>query len=491
MKAHIHNTLILLALALALPLAITGCGDKDDTSAPPEADTDTDTDADADTDTDTDTDMEDTGPEPPPDFGWVQGTVELQLRDQDEDGDLRLLAWEDSCFEQTWPYGGIMVAVWVADEETGEPRWLGSDTILYPSQDGGQNSYSIEFENPGSWEVHVAAFLDKWQDRIIGSSDPVAPTHEPVTLAGDGGINDDVNLVIDTPYWCGAASGESCPDCPPSWGDGAAVSWNNEAWVVTATCCAEFVDIAGTFELTTPYTGTGDDGIIAFMQEGTGDPGLSSTELRLEPTAHGATGAWDVSHCSNRGTFDLRGAWDSNGNTLWDFTDSWGVPVDAHGKIQDSVTIGEEDIAGLRVIAPTEGAAPAVTPEVQVSGEIRLDGGFDALLADHPGARLWVVAMREGFALDEHGVSLVEINDARGHQVWEPAELTAQDSLDFDLTLPGHGPVHLGAWMDLNGDDLVDGAAEPCGWWGGGDPHGMLEVDDSDLAGLVVEIQVP
>ncbi len=476
---HLLATLLTLLMGCPAPPG----GDEPDTFAPCVPD---------DSDLTQGADTADTGPEPPPTRATLRGIVDLQLRTQSEEGDLIFVAWKDSCFGEVWPYGSILVAAWVEDEATGETRWLDTDVIQDPSQDPSLNEYELVLEDPGSWEVHVAAFLDKWQDQVIGTPDPVAPRSAPVRLEPDDSIMVDVDLVVDTPYWCAYHEHGACPDCPPWWGDGAAVSWEGETWVLVGSgCCGDTVDLGGTLELTVPYNGTGQDGLISLLVQGQGEPFYVAANQPLTGTHHGAMGEWGFTHCAEIGTYDLRGAWDANGNGLWEFTDPWGKPADVHGTPYDTITVEKDDLLDLGVMVPVEDAAPAVVPEISVTGVLGLTSSFDQLLADHPEARLWIAAMRVGFELEGNELQVEDFDEARDHQRWEAEELAGAETLAFELTLAGHAPVHLGAWLDLEGDEVVGEKGEPATWWSGGSPHGLLDAGDEDREGLAIEIRYP
>jgi len=405
-------------------------------------------------------DDDDSGEEEPTGVhGTIEGTVNVQLFELDDNDDLVYLAWEDSCFGDVFPYGSIFVAAYSTDEETGVETYYTEDVIAAPSCDSSENTYSLAVDTDLVDEVNVYAVLDKWGDRIIGATDPLGIYGDPIAME-DGETVSDVNVEIVTQYWCGEGS---CPDCPPSWGDGSCWSWDGSAWVYICSGggSCDAMTLAGDLFVEVPYNGTGSDAATMLMLPGSGEPYYAQLDLGLTATADGAEGTWGYSLCQNSGTFDARGCWDSNGNLLYDPDDTWGQVVDAFGAPQGTVTIGTEDLLDQTMVIPIEGSEIEIVPFVRLSGDVSLnDGDFDDLLAEYPEATLYVTVLKY---MPSGDIAVDELEQAYDYLSWGPDDLAGQSSVSYSVMAPGNTTVYLWANVDLDADGTLNESEDPVG----------------------------
>ncbi len=398
--------------------------------------------------------------------GTIEGTVDVQLFELDENGDLAHLQWEDSCFGDTFPYGAIFVTAYTTDESTGQETYFTEDVIPGPSTDPSENTYSLSVDTDLVDEVLVYAVLDKWGDRLINSDDPRG-TYGSAVAISDGETVEGIDISIATQYWCGEGD---CPDCPPSWGNGSGWYWDGSGWAYgggggggggggSGRGC-EYMNLGGELLIEVPYNGSGSDVATYLMYAGSDIPYAAKLDHSVSAVGDGAQGSWGWTLCHDSGTYDVRGCWDSNGNLLYDPDDTWGVPVDSSGAADATVNIGTEDISRSLVI-PVEGAEIDIVPYVRLSGEVYMQSGdFDDLLAENPDAHVYVTLLKYMLNGDIDASELVYAYDYR---VFEPEELAGQSSLSYSLMAPGETTVYLWATADVDDDEVLNESEDPVG----------------------------
>ncbi len=466
----------------SLLLLIAGCCgpcciDKDTAldTADVEVDTDTDTDTDTATDTDADTDVVEGV------HGTINGNVTVTLFEYDEDGNIIYLAWGDTCFGDLFPYGDIFVTAYATDEETGAESYYADDTIVDPSVEGSQNTFSLPVDTDEQNEIYVYAVLDKWFNLVIEPGDPIGIYSQPLVLEG-GETTNDVNIEILTQYWCGFGDGSACPDCPPSWGSGSDYYWDGTGWVYTGSGgggCTDTITVGGALEINTPYNGTGSDVGTMLLYPGTEALWWLSTGLSVTGNDEGAEGQWGYSYCNGAGSYVARGVWDDNANGLYDPSDTWGQAVDDDGVAQNHITFGEED-DDVTMMIPVEGSGFDLVPFVRITGNIsRLDGTWDELVADNPDARIYVVANKYLESMQAYTSSF---EDAYDYDVFEPDDLVGATDLGYSLLVPANISMYLFAAGDLDNDGYIDGALE--GWACGGEDDCWVASGTSNQTGV-------
>jgi hypothetical protein len=441
----------------------------------------------------------DSGDTVPPGLdGTVQGTIEVTLFRLDEQGDVAVTAWEDSCFGDSFPYGDIIVTAYVTDEETGLETYYGDYTIHDPSVDPSENTYSIVLDTEEVDEIYLYAVLDKWDDRIISPSDPVGIHGDPVRVSG-GGVVDGIDIEILTDYWCGFDDGSgsgsgsgsgACPDCPPHWGDGGGWYWDGDGWVYLgpgwywdgegwvygdggsssgswghggvwggSDPCGGNVTVGGDLLITVPYNGTGTDVATILYWPGTEEPWSANLDIEVEGDSSGASGDWGHLYACNGGTFPARGVWDDNGNGLYDPTDTWGQPVDNNGIGLATISFGEEDELEQELQIPIEGADFGLVPFVRLSGELGYHTGrIDDLLEDNPDVTVYVAALKYATVGD---LDVTSFDDAYDFEAFRPEDLAGLETLPYTLLAPAEVVTYLWAGADLDNDGMLNEPGEP------------------------------
>ena len=393
--------------------------------------------------------------------GTISGTVAVVLYETDEDENLVLLEWADTCFGDVFPYGSIFVAAYTTDEETGVETYYAEDVIVAPQVDSSLNTYTLEVDTDVVDEVQVYAVLDKWSDAIIGSQDPVGIYADAIALS-EGEERGDVDIDIVTPYWCG---GCCCPDCPPNWGDGSCLYWDGTQWVSTCGGECDTLSIAGPVDVDAPWnTGTA---AAMLMEPTTGNPYYTHTGIGLTGRdcdgegCEGADGDYAFTLCQLAYTWDLRGCWDSNGNGMYDPDDTWGQVVDATGAPAGTIAVDYADVLDQTILIPVEGSEIDIVPYVRLSGDLHMaEGDFDDLLADYPEAHVYVTLLKY-FPNGDLEASALE--SAYDYQVFGPDELAGQSSVAYDLMAPGNATVYLWATADVDNDEVLNESEDPVG----------------------------
>ena len=437
--------------------------------------------------------------EAPPDephgvHGAINGHVGVTLVWEDESGQLEEIPWEESCFGTTFPFGQIFVTAYTRDEETGSQAYFGDYLIEVPQVDPASNTYNIEVETDAVEEVYLYAALDKWNDRIIGPTDPVGFYPDPVVVWGDEVVND-VDIEILTTYWCGS-EGEGtgpgygdCPDCPSGWGDGSCYYWDGTQWVYIEGCgggggCpGGLVTVGGPLEVTVPYNGDGYD-VATMLLTTAGEPWAVYYDLPMTTTASGAEGTWGFEYCAGAGTYRALGCWDRNANDVYDPADLWGQPVTADGEPLGSVTFGTDSVTDLTMSIPIEGSDIDVVPFVRLSGEVVLtEGTWNDLRAANPELQVYIVAAKyrpEGDMDDS------ELEETYDYDVWDYEALADADTLPFTLMAPSNTTLFLWASADLDADGVINGDGEGFAAYAG---TSRVVTGETSMSGIVLEYE--
>jgi len=457
--------------------------------------------------------------------GSIQGTITVTLFELDGAGDVSTVNWEDSCFGATFPYGDILITAYTTDEETGEETYYGDYTIYEPSTDSSQNTYSIEILTEDADEIYLYAVLDKWDDHIIGASDPVGIYGDPISVGG-GDLVDGVNIEILTEYWAGFDGGTGtgsgsgsgpCPDCPPHWGEGGGWYWDGTNWVYEGSSwywdgsgwvngwggmgsgggsghgggwtgtggCSGDVTVGGDLSLTVPYNGTGSDVATILYWPGTGEPWSTDLGISVTGGSSGATGLWGHAYRCNSGRFSARGAWDDNGNGMYDPTDTWGQPVDDHGTALNTINFGETDTTDQVMLIPVEGADFGLIPFVRLSGSVTYQAGsFDDLLAESPSAIVYVAALKYPVNGDLDASIMEEAYD---FEAYTPEDLAGQSSLPYTMLVPSEVVTYLWAGVDMDANDMLNEPGEPVSGMPG-DSNNRVSTGSTSQSGLDLQL---
>ncbi|MCK6502022.1 hypothetical protein L6R53_01225 [Myxococcota bacterium] len=400
---------------------------------------------------------------------WIQGQVSGEVRVQlytlrESDGEREAVAWEDTEFGETFPFGAIMVAA-TQDDGAGRLAYRGQDTIAAPTVAG--DPYSVNVSLPEDGGVQLYATLDYHGDGILSTTEPIG-TFPGQVMVTDGSAEGDKDIVILVNY-----------DEALAWWQGGGGPGGG-----TGTC-DDPVTLSGTASITTSWAG-GDVAVLLYDATGAGP----YTWDRDEPvsTGGGAEAPFSLGVCGPLGEMNLLGAWDSNGNGLIDLADMWGAVISKPEVSANPLDIQSTDLAGLEVQIPLgDGRSDlGVVPFVSLSGRVTYMNGqvFDKLPTD---STVHVVAMlyRPDGELQVTELALLSYDT----DTWEPADYAGQTELPFHLWVPGNTLVYLWGFVDEGPkpDGTVNAPFELVGS-GGGDLTGRLPTGTSSTSDLRVDL---
>lgn len=443
-----------LALCCTLALGLSACGDKDDDTGSTGSGGGSDDGGD-DGVIGEDEDDDDGGSgsgdggeeEDEPVHGTVTGRVYVELYDYTT-GDS--VSWDD--YGGTFPYGPIFIAAYKdGTDDEGAPTldYKGQTAIALPTPNSEGDAFEVPVTLGVEGNVKLYAALDYDGDTVIGTDEPrgVYPATVKIT---DGGTAEGVEITIVAPV-----------NVPGGGGCGSGV-----------------IDLRGEAILTSDWV----DGDIAVMLLDTERQGPYHS-TRVTPTSEGAGASsdYDLATCAGYGDMNLVGAWDSNGNGVFDPMDLWGSYVVDEVTDGNPVDVGLGVLDGLEVRIPfgsSEGLG--VYPFITASGALTWSGGsFDGLPA---GATVHAVALKYRPSGD---VNLDEL-EAYDSQEWTSAEYAGKSSLDWELMLPVNSVAFLWFYVDADADGLVNEHGEPVG--SAGSTDGRFPTGTSSTSGLSVEL---
>lgn len=373
----------------------------------------------------------------------VRGTVNVQVYTTDADGELVLMTF-DEAYGGAWSYGNIFVAAYNTSEE-GRMMYYGDTAILGPSTSG--NPYEMEVRAEGVDSVNVYAALDLYGEGVIGgSSDPVGVFPDPIPLE-DGMTVEEVDITIMAVYLTGG--GGSC--------DG--------------------VTVSGQAVITIAYAG-GDVAVFANDLSNDGPRHSAVSWVTPEGGMDGASAAYSLFACAGDGASNLVGGWDSNGNSLLDPLDKWGAYVSEPDLNGNPVEIGAEDLSGLDVQIPLGADSPfTIVPYVRLGGNISFEGGgsFSTL---PEGSTLYVAALKYR---PDQDIEVEDLEAGYDLEVYEWDQLQGHTEIGYSLKTPANSIAYLWAYVDTDGDGVINESGEPVGS-GGSNSNGRVAtgVDSQD-----------
>lgn len=373
--------------------------------------------------------------------GLIRGDVTVQVFTSDENGDLVLMDMAEA-YPNGNPYGSVFVAAYTRDE-SGRMVYHGDTTLGAPV--GPVNPYEIAIGAEDLDLVNLYAALDFYGEGVIDGSDPVGFYPATLTLT-EGEIAEDIDINIMVWYYVGG--GGSC--------DG--VTINGDARI----------------------TGTWIDGSVGvFATDMSGNGPRHTTVSWTTPVAgdDGASGPYSLFACMNDGPTNVVGAWDRNGNGLLEPTDPWGAYASEPDVNGNPVSVGTESLYGYDVQIPLgDGYTPFdIVPFVSVTGNVAMEDGAFSELPE--GSTLYVAALKYRPDPDVVVAELVEGYDLQVF-LWE--DLVGATDVDYELHLPGNTIAYLWAYVDTDGDGVVNESGEPVGS-GGGVSSGRITVAGEDV----------
>ena len=363
----------------------------------------------------------------------VSGTVRVELFYLDSDGG-RVSIDFDEAWDGIFPYGSIFIGAYTSMDDDGTASdWHGDQKIASPTIGG--DPFEVDVSLMESGEVYMYAQLDQWGDGILGSSDPYGVNSDPITIV-DGESVDDVEIVILVEVEDPANEGG---------GDGGGSGGS--------TCST----IDGTLTVASGWDSG--EAVVAMLYDSNGyGPYEAVASSDMAASGDEATGTWAMSICSDYGSVKLLGAHDSNANGLIDPADTWGAYVTAPDEDGNPIDVDNTtDQTGLAVQVPLNGGGQddqgiSLVPFVAVKGDLSVrDGTFDDL---PPGSTAWVVALKYR-PVNDISVATV-LAYAYDYETWDWSELSGQTSKSWRLGVPASTTVYLWAYVDTDGDGIVN-----------------------------------
>ena len=422
----------------------------------------------------------------PDDEHWmtIRARVQVDLYTTDESGSRQFLSWEDAVGPAgEFPFGSIFVAA-VAGEATQVQGTVAQHTVIRPRTDG--DYYRLKIDPEAANAVSVFATLDVRGDGIVGSEEPSGIHPDAVEVVAYE-ENTEVNLVILVDWDRWGPGGWGWQDVggyvPPRDTDG-----DGDIDEFDETGC-DLVSVAGDVRITVPYEGG--NGKVMLLDNFGGGP-YQMVEFTPVPNGSGGIAEYNLGLCAWAGDMRIVAAYDSNGNGLIDPDDLWGGHVSEPGVDGNPVLIEDYRQTDIHIEVPLGDGGPAVSviPFVHLTGIAYPESvpTFSGLKAEDGSGdmSLYVVALRYPPTPD---MSVEEFEDAYDFEVWDSEALGDLESVDWDLVVPANTVVYLVAFVDADGDGLVNEAQEPVASGGVGGAA-ALSTGDEGYAGIGLGLSV-
>ena len=436
-----------LILSSLLPVFALGCfsSDKEDSGSTTDGGDGTDGSDGADGTADGTDGTTDTGTEPDPITATLTGTVTVELYCTDSEGGREAVTFADA-YAGSFPFGAIWVAAF--NEDTGSIEYFGSDTISSPSTTG--DAFTIDVSMPAEANVRVYATLDRYDNRILATNDPIGNFPDEIAIV-DGGSTSDVDIAIVT---------EATEYCNGGGTDGGSDGGSGST-----------INISGPVTIGSFYT-TGEGAAMLLDSNGNGPVYYDFFTPTSDPSGYSST--YDIEARPALGQQQLVGAIDSNGNNLFDGMDTWGTYVEVPDVNANPITVGSTDLSGLELQIPLDdGSTPLNTvPYTTISGSVSMNDGstFDTLTA---GSTVYVTALkyRPGTSI---AVTSLEA-DSYDIEEFAWADLTGQSSVSYSMVVPANTIVYLWAYADEDVDGTVNEVGEAVAS-SGNDANGRAQI---------------
>lgn len=411
-----------------------------------------------------DTAGEDTATVPvDPTQATVRGRVSVQLYTEDDSGIRSAVSWDEAT-DGEYTLGSIFIASW-SGEDASDIEYYGTDAVQYETVDvdnGNEYEITVSIPDDADSEIYLYATVDQGRDGILATGEPVGVYPDPIAVV-DGETYTDADIVVMVPH--GASSGTVNEEGGTDWTGG-------------EDCDA--VTLSG--DLTTTDSYTSGDGVAMLLDQAGNGPYYYDW-VSLAGDSDGASGGYAMVFCPNLGSWSLRGAWDSNGNSLIDPTDSWGSYANQDGVDANPVNIGTVDLPGRDILIPLGSSGLGLVPYARLSGELSVsDGTFDDLIEGT--TTLYVVAMKYR---PTTGMSVSSLLDqAYDVEIIDAKKLQGKETLSWSLGVPAQTAIYLWAYADSGSIGTINESGEYIAS-GGDDDDGMLVTtagsdDGHDLA---------
>ena len=375
---------------------------------------------------DTGSEVEDSGPYD----AVLTGLVTVELYDIDANGERVEI---DETTLSSFPFGKVWVTA-----STSEDGSIGSDTIKTPTLGGDTFSVDVAMEEAGG--VTLYAQLDQYVDGVLGSNDPIGNYHSTVKISASEVLSG-LDITIDAYYDVDGSDG----------GGGGGVGCGGSGDGVGGGAGCTICTVSGDALITRSYAG----GQVAVMLMGTDGTGPWNVQW-VNPTSSGsgASAPYSLSTCGGL-EYDLVGAWDSDGDDLITPADAWGAYIESTDVDGNPVIISDQ--TGMDIQIPLGGSPFGAFPFVSIQGELSvLDGAF----GDYPeNSTVHVAALKYR---PDGDLTMDELNElSYGVQSYTWDEINAESVLSYNLTVPAGTIVYLWAFVDADGDEVLNGPKEP------------------------------
>jgi len=413
----------------------------------------------------------DVGVDEEEDWMTIRARVQVDLYTTDEDDVRTFLSWEDAVGPAgEFPFGSIFVAAYTPGTE-GAENYIAQHTVTRPRTDG--DYYRLKIDPEKANAVNIFATLDVRSDGIVGSAEPMGihPDSIPVEAYLEE-TSTNLVILVDWDRW--GPGGWGWQDVggytPPRDTDG-----DGDIDEDDGGC--DLVSVAGDVRITVPYEGG--NGMVMLLDKNGGGP-YQMDEFSPVPDGAGAIAEYNMGVCAWAGDMQIVAAYDSNGNGLVDPDDMWGAYASEPGVDGNPVTIEDYRQSDIHVEIPigSGDSAVSVVPFVRLSGTAYSESTptFEGLEAESSeGLALYVVALRYPPTPD---MDVESFSEAFDYEVWDSPTLGDLYSVEWDLVVPANTIVYLLAFVDADGDGLVNEAQEPVAFGGVGGAAALSSGDD-------------
>ncbi len=428
---------------------------------------------------------EDGGEEVDEDADWmtIRSRVQVDLYTTDDDGARTFLSWDDAVGPAgEFPFGSIFVAAYTPGAE-GTENYIAQHTVTRPRTTGDYYRLSIDPERAG--QVNLFATLDVRSDGIVGSAEPMGIHPDSVQVEAFVELTDtDLVILVDWDRW--GPGGWGWTDVggytPPRDTDG-----DGDIDEDDGGC--DLVSVAGEVRITVPYEGG--NGMVMLLDKNGGGP-YQMDEFSPVSNGAGAIAEYNMGVCAWAGDMKIVAAYDSNGNGLIDPDDLWGAHASEPGVDGNPVTIEDYRQPDVHVEIPIGNgeSAVSVVPFVRLSGTAysEITPTFSGLEAESgDGFSLYVVALQYPPTPD---MNVEEFTEAFDFKVWDSATVGDEEIVDWDLVVPADTVVYLLAFVDADGDGLVNEAQEPVAFGGEADGAAALSSGEEGREGILLGLNV-
>ena len=421
----------------------------------------------------------------PDDEHWmtIRARVKVDLYTTDEEGSRQFLSWEDAVGPAgEFPFGSIFVAA-VSGDGSAVQNTIAQHTVIRPRTDG--DYYRLKIDPEAASAVNVFATLDVRGDGIVGSAEPSGIHPDAVeVVAYEESTTIDLVILVDWDRW--GPGGWGWQDVggyvPPRDTDG-----DGDIDEFDETGC-DLVSVAGDVRITVPYEGG--NGKVMLLDNLGGGP-YQMVEFTPVPNGSGGIAEYNLGLCAWAGDMRIVAAYDSNGNGLIDPDDLWGGHVSEPGVDGNPVLIEDYRQTDIHIEVPLGDGGPAVSvvPFVHLTGIAYPESvpTFSGLKAEEgDDIALYVVALRYP---PTPNMDVEEFAEAYDYQVWDSEALGDLESVEWDLVVPANTVVYLLAFVDADGDGLVNEEQEPVASGGVGGAA-ALSTGDEGYAGIGLGLSV-